>query len=99
MDYVYGAIMVIAGLILFFSLSKENKIFYVAGAYFVVFGGWWIANGLTPNVDLFAGTWGIVFKCLTVVVLAVLIVVFVKEYRKKGKDISPKDPPKDDGKF
>ena len=42
--------------ILIFSLSKENKIFYLAGGYFVVMGGWWIANAALPEVDLFAGT-------------------------------------------
>ena len=99
MGYVYGGVMVIAGLILIFSLSKENKIFYVAGAYFLVLGGWWIANGLTPGQDLFAGVWGIVFKCLTALVLVVLVIVFAKEYRKKGKGAGPKDPPNDGGEF
>ena len=51
MDYLVGGVMVIAGLILIFSLSKENKIFYLAGGYFVVMGGWWIANAALPEVD------------------------------------------------
>lgn len=97
MDYLVGGVMVIAGLILIFSLSKENKIFYLAGGYFVVMGGWWIANAALPEIDLFAGTWGIGFKCFTAVVLAMLIAVFVKEYRKKGRDAAPKDPPEDGG--
>ena len=59
--------------------------------------GWWIANAALPEVDLFAGAWGIGFKCFTAVVLAVLIAVFVKEYRKKGRDAAPKDPPQDGG--
>lgn len=99
MDYLFGGVMVVAGLILIFSLSKENKIFYLAGGYFLVLGGWWIANGLLPEVDLFAGSWGLGFKCFTALVLAVLVVVFVKEYRKKGRDAAPKDPPKDRDSF
>lgn len=98
MDFLYGGVMAVAGLVLLFSLSKENKIFYVAGAYFLVLGGWWIANGLTPDLDLFAGVWGIVFKCLTAAVLVVLVIVFAKEYRKKGKDAGSKNPPGDGGK-
>lgn len=97
MDYIVGAVMVIAGFILIFSLSKENKIFYLAGGYFLVLGAWWIANALLPEVDLFGGTWGIVFKCFTAVVLVVLVAVFAKEYRKKGRDAAPKDPPEDGG--
>ena len=41
MGYVYAAMWLIAGLILIFRLSKENKIFYVAGGFllFGSFGG------------------------------------------------------------
>lgn len=35
MGYVYAAMWFIAGLILIFRLSKENKIFYVAGGFFL----------------------------------------------------------------
>ena len=99
MAYMYGVAMLLAGLILIFSLSKENKIFYVAGGYFLLLGGWWIADALLPDMDLFAGGWGIAFKVLTAAVLVLLVVVFVKEFRKKGRDAAPKDPPKDDGGF
>ena len=37
MGYVYAAMWFIAGLILIFRLSKENKIFYVAGGFFLHF--------------------------------------------------------------
>ena len=40
MGYMYAAIWFIAGLVLVFRLAKENKIFYLAGAFFFVFGGW-----------------------------------------------------------
>lgn len=99
MAYMYGGAMLVAGLILIFSLSKENKVFYVAGGYFLLLGGWWIADALLPDMDLFAGTWGIAFKVLTAVILAVLVVVFVKEFRKKGRDVAPKEPPKDEDGF
>lgn len=42
MGYVYAAMWLIAGLILIFRLSKENKIFYVAGGFFLVLGVWWM---------------------------------------------------------
>lgn len=90
MDYMYGAIFLMAGLMLIFKLSKENKIFYFAGAYFLVFGGWWIANALTPEVDLFSGTPGIVFKVISGVALVVFLVfwylkIWKPEHDKKKK--------------
>lgn len=84
MHYIYAVMMLAAGLILIFSLSKENKVFYVAGGYFLFLGGWWLADGLLPEADLFAGGWGIAFKVITALVLVVLVAVFVKEYRKRG---------------
>ena len=93
MHYISAVMMLAAGLILIFSLSKENKVFYVAGGYFLFLGGWWLADGLLPEADLFAGGWGIAFKVITALVLVVLVAVFVKEYRKKGRDPGEKERP------
>ena len=49
MGYVYAAMWLIAGLILIFRLSKENKIFYVAGGFFLVLGVWWLLDSLFPD--------------------------------------------------
>ena len=67
MGYVYAAMWFIAGLILIFRLSKENKIFYVAGGFFLV---------LFPDWKVFQGTPGAVLKVLTFIVLVVLAIVF-----------------------
>ena len=68
MGYVYAAMWFIAGLILIFRLSKENKIFYVAGGFFLVLGVWWLLDSLFPD-------WK-VLKVLTFIVLVVLAIVF-----------------------
>ena len=86
MDVIFSLAMVAAGLILIFSLSKENKVFILAGCYFLVLAGWLGADRLWPEVQVFGGAWGIAFRVVTAAVLAVLVVVFVREYRKKGKD-------------
>ena len=85
MPYFYAIMWFMVGLILIFSMSKENKIFLLAGAFFLVLGGWWLANELLPEIDLFTGGWGIALKCITGVALVILSVAFVKEYKKKGK--------------
>ena len=76
MDVIFSLAMVAAGLILIFSLSKENKVFYVAGGYFILLGGWLMADKLLPERELFAGAWGIAFKVITGVILVVLVAVF-----------------------
>ncbi len=88
MGYMYAAIFIIAGLILIFQLSKENKIFYLAGAYFVVMGAWWGVDALRPALKVFEGVPGIVFKVITGVVLVIVAAYFFKvnaEGRKKEK--------------
>ena len=88
MGYMYAAIFIVAGLILIFQLSKENKIFYLAGAYFVMMGAWWLVDVLKPGLEAFSGVPGIVFKVITGVVLVIVTVYFIKinaEARKKEK--------------
>ena len=93
MNVLFPVIIAVAGLILIFSLSKENKVFILAGCYFLVRAGWLGADRLWPEVQVFGGAWGIAFRVVTAAVLAVLVVVFVREYRKKGKD-DPEEKPK-----
>lgn len=81
-QYMYAGLWIMIGLILIFSMAKENKIFILAGAFFLVLGGWWLANALLPDVDLFTGGWGIALKCITGTALLILTVAFVREYRK-----------------
>ena len=93
MGYFYAAMWFIAGLVLIFRLSKENKIFYLAGAFFLVLGGWWFVDALRPAWQVFQGVPGIVLKVLTGVVLVVLAVQFyvlnragTKQDQSKKKD-------------
>ena len=88
MGYMYAAIFGIAGLILIFQLSKENKIFYFAGAYFIVMAAWWGVDALKPEIGMFAGVPGIVFKVITAVAFVILAAKFIKEHldgKKKEK--------------
>ena len=57
-----------------------------------IFSCWSLVNNLSPDLELFSGAWGIAFRCLTGAVLVVLVVVFVREYRKKGRDAQEQNP-------
>lgn len=85
MGYMYAAIWFIAGLVLVFRLAKENKIFYLAGAFFFVLGGWWLADAIQPAWQVFQGVPGIVLKVIAGVVLVFLAVQFYRINRAGRK--------------
>ena len=85
MQYFYAIMWFVVGLILLFAMSKENKIFILAGGFFLVLGGWWLADAIRPELKMFEGGWGIALKCVTGAALVILTAAFVKEYRKKGR--------------
>ena len=92
MHYIYAVMMLAAADPDFLPFQREQGVL-CGGGYFLFLGGWWLADGLLPEADLFAGGWGIAFKVITALVLVVLVAVFVKEYRKKGRDPGEKERP------
>ena len=102
MGYVYAGMWLVAGLVLIIRMSKENKIFYFAGGYFVFLGIWWLADILLPTVQLFTGGWGMALRIITGVALAAFCIVFFRDYRKgttneKVKEEQGSSSPKDGG--
>ncbi len=95
MQYFYAIMWFAVGLILIFSISKENKVFLLAGGFFLVLGGWWLADALLPAMKLFEGGWGIALKCITGAALVILTTAFVKEYRKKGREAQEEQEPEE----
>lgn len=85
MGYFYAIMWFAVGLILIFSISKENKIFYFAGGFFILLGAWWLADCLMPESDLFAGAWGTALRLVTLAALVILSVVFVIERNRNIK--------------
>ena len=54
MQYFYAILWFAVGLILIFSLSKENRIFLFAVGFFLLLGAWWLADALLPEADVVA---------------------------------------------
>lgn len=90
MQYFYAFLWIAVGLILLFSMTKESKVFYIAGGFFLLLGGWWLADALLPEVKMFEEGWGIALRCVTGAALAVLAVAFVREYQRKKKEADEK---------
>lgn len=81
MAYIYAAMWVLVGFILIFRMSKENRVFYLAGAFFLLLGGWWLADAILP-LNLFAGVWGWTLRAITAVALLFLCIAFFRENKK-----------------
>ena len=91
MGYFYAVMWLVAGLLLIFTVSKENKIFYFLGAYFLYMGAWWGVNEYLTEINLFDGVYGWVFRGISAVVLIITGVFYVKniylpEKRKNKKE-------------
>lgn len=86
MQYFYATMWLVVGLILIFSISKENKIFYFAGGYFIFLGAWWLIDAVNSNVDMFSGSYGVALKIVTFIALAVLAGYYIKQYIKGKKN-------------
>jgi len=87
MQYVYGVLWLIVAALLIFRFAKESKWFYLAGAWFTVFGIGTIVNQLMGGT-LLVGIWRWVFQIITGIIAIVLIIVFLTEGRnakKKGR--------------
>ncbi len=94
MGYAYAGMWFLVGLILIFALGKENKIFYFAGGFFLLLGGWWLADTLLPDQSLFTGAWGWGFRILAGIALVAFLLCFLRERKKSMED---PDKPHEDG--
>lgn len=102
MGYVYAVMWLLIGLILVFRMGKENKVFYIAGGYFLLLGAWWMLDMVLEEVKMFEGALGIALKVISGIALVIMIVYFIKYYnagRKKSaeeiedKEITENSPP------
>ncbi len=84
MDYFYAAVWLIISIILIFKISKVNKIFYLLGAYFLFMSGWWVANALTPDINLLEGQYSIFLRAIGFVVLAIVLIFYYTKIYKRG---------------
>jgi len=84
MQYVYGALWLIVAALLIFRFAKESKWFYLAGAWFTIFGVITVVNQLMEG-KLLVGIWRWIFQIITGIVAIALIFVFLTEGRRIKK--------------
>lgn len=93
MTYVYAAMWFVVGLLLILRMGKENRIFYAAGGFFIVLGGWWLASALGVQ-GMFSGTPGWILRGITAAALGFLCWAFLKESKKNDENSAKGEEPK-----
>ena len=94
MDYVFAGLWLVVGLLLIFRFGRENKVFYLLGAFFLFLAGGWIADILLP-VDLFAGVWPWVLRALALCALAAACVAYYREMKRNKAKGRQQELPED----
>lgn len=79
--YIYSALWLIIAVYLFVHAFKETKFFFFLSSFFLFLSGWYLADELLKNVDLFEGVYSLIFRGVAVAVLIVCAAVYLK-YRK-----------------
>ena len=90
MEYIYAGMWFLVGLILIFRFGRENRIMYAAGGFFLIMGGWWVANTMT-SIDLFTGVWGWVFRAIAAAALILLCAAYYKDRKRQIAEGQDKD--------
>lgn len=77
-------------MILILRMGRESRIFYPIGAFFILLGVWWLADGVS-GINMFAGMWGLALRIITAVVLVFACAVFYKELKKNREEYEGKN--------
>lgn len=103
MNYVYGIMFIICGLILLFKLRSENKVFIPLGIYFVLLGGLRLVQTAVPSASNVLN-W--VMRVMSAVALVICFVFYYKnsqvrkaENAEKQKQAATKKSKDDSGLF
>lgn len=84
MVYVFMAAWFIIGIYLLVQGKKIHKVCYVLGVYFLFLGFCWLGK-ITMGIDLSNGTWGIIIRVISAIMLVFAIAVYIWE-KKRSKN-------------
>ena len=80
-DIIYLVVWAVLAAYCIYSARKLSPILYVLGVFFVFMFGWKLADMLIP-VSLYAGIYNVIFRCIAIVFLVVVILLYVMIKRK-----------------
>lgn len=82
LGYVYTVLWAVIAIYLFYSAVKVNKILFLGAGLFSFMSVWWLVNQLVET-NLFEGLYGMIFKIVVGIVLAVFVIFYVIS-KKRG---------------
>ena len=80
--YIYAVMWLLIAAYLFYLAVKESKFFFILSGFFVFLAGWALANELLPDINLFSGVWGWIYRGVAAVLLLICIAKFLLGRRK-----------------
>ncbi len=83
MGYVYAVMWFVIAVVLAVRFHKESKMIWGMSGYFIWMGCWWLADQFI-EADLMHGTFGWIFRGISVIMIAVLAALYLREKRKKN---------------
>ncbi len=89
--YVYTALWFVVAIYMAYLAIKHSKFFFVLSGFFLFMSVWYLINELTPDIDMFAGTYQWIFRAVAMCILIVIIIAYII-YKKsvKNEDSSEK---------
>lgn len=81
LGYVYAVLWAVIAIYLFSVGIKINKILFLGAGLFTFMSVWWLVNELI-DINLFEGIYGIVFRVVVGIVLALFIIFYVISKKK-----------------
>ena len=82
--YLFSALWGVIGIYLIYAGKKVNKFCYFLSLLFFFMCGWYLANQLMPDIDLFQNTPGIIFRVVVGIFLVIGIVIYFTKVKGSG---------------
>ena len=79
--YIYSAMWFIIAVYLFFFSFKQTKFFFFLSAFFLYMAGWYLTDTILTDVNLFEGTYVIIFRSVAGIVLVASAIAYIR-YKK-----------------
>ncbi len=81
--YIYAALWLVIAVYLFFYAFKSHKFLFFLSGYFLFMSGWYLANQLLTDVNLFSGMYSWIFRGIALVVLIISVIVYFYSKKKR----------------
>lgn len=86
MKQYYFILWAIMALYMFVTAHKTGKICYLAGVLLTFMSVWYGINSYS-SIEMFKGTYGIIFKCVVGVFLITFIIFYIISKRKSENNL------------